>query len=84
MGDELADNRTDFKANGNEWRTTPLLGIGLVSVVNVHTNFLNDGRTRNLEEAILWHGGEGEQSKDEFMNLLKSDRDLVLKFLNSL
>lgn len=24
MGDDLADNRPDFKANGKEWRTPPL------------------------------------------------------------
>lgn len=84
MGDELADGRPDFNANGNEWRTPPLWGIGLVSIVNGHTNFMHDGRTRNLEEAILWHGGEGENSREQFMNLKKSDRDAIIKFLNSL
>ncbi len=84
MGDELADNRTDFRADGKEWRTPPLWGIGLVSVVNGHTNFLHDGRARNLEEAILWHGGEAEQSKNNFMNLKQTDREKILKFLNSL
>lgn len=84
LGDELADNRTDFRANGNEWRTPPLWGIGLVSVVNGHTNFLHDGRARNIEEAILWHGGEAEQSKNNFMQLNISDRNRLLVFLNSL
>ncbi|HEY6435474.1 MAG TPA: di-heme oxidoredictase family protein, partial [Ignavibacteriaceae bacterium] len=84
MGDDLADNRTDFNASGREWRTPPLWGIGLVSVVNGHTNFLHDGRARNLEEAILWHGGEANQSKINFMNMKKSDREKILKFLNSL
>ncbi|MEO0405273.1 MAG: di-heme oxidoredictase family protein, partial [Bacteroidota bacterium] len=62
MGDDLADNRPDFSANGNEWRTQPLWGIGLISTVNNHTFFLHDGRARNIEEAILWHGGEAENS----------------------
>ena len=84
MGDELADNRTDFKANGNEWRTPPLWGIGLVSVVNGHTNFLHDGRARSLEEAILWHGGESEQIKEKFTILKKTDRNKIITFLNSL
>jgi len=84
MGDGLADNRTDFRADGKEWRTPPLWGIGLVIVVNGHTNFLHDGRARNLEEAILWHGGEAEQSKEKFMQLKKSDRDKIITFLNSL
>ncbi len=84
MGEGLADNRPDFLADGFEWRTTPLWGIGLINVVNGHTFFLHDGRARNLEEAILWHGGEGEISKNNFMNLSKSDREKVIKFLNSL
>jgi len=84
MGDELADNRTDFRADGKEWRTPPLWGIGLVNVVNGHTNFLHDGRARNLEEAILWHGGEAENSRNSFMNLSQNERNKLLKFLNSL
>jgi len=58
MGDGLSDNRPDFLAEGNEWRTPPLWGIGLFETVNKHTFYLHDGRARNLEEAILWHGGE--------------------------
>jgi CxxC motif-containing protein (DUF1111 family) len=84
MGDELSDGRPDFNANGNEWRTPPLWGIGLVNIVNGHTNFMHDGRARNLEEAILWHFGEGDNSKQKFMNLTKRDRDALIKFLNSL
>ena len=33
-----------------------------VKAVNQQTNFLRDDRARNLEEAILWHEGEGEAS----------------------
>ena len=58
MGPGLADGRPDFLATGSEWRTPPLWGIGLVETVNGHTTFLHDGRARNLEEAVLWHGGE--------------------------
>jgi CxxC motif-containing protein (DUF1111 family) len=84
MGDELADNRTDFRADGKEWRTPPLWGIGLINVVNGHTNLLHDGRARNFEEAILWHGGEAQSSKVNFMNLNTTNRNQILKFLNSL
>ncbi|MYI93166.1 thiol oxidoreductase, partial [Candidatus Poribacteria bacterium] len=63
MGPDLADNRPDFRASGSEWRTPPLWGIGLVQTVNGHTNFLHDGRARDLMEAILWHGGEAEKSR---------------------
>ncbi len=84
MGEELADNRPDFLANGKEWRTQPLWGIGLINTVNNHTFLLHDGRARNIEEAILWHGGESEKSKKEFMNLTKKERQQVLDFVKSL
>lgn len=80
----LADNRPDFDANGQEWRTPPLGGIGLTETVNGHTFFLHDGRARNLAEAILWHGGEAKVSKNIFVNMNKKDRDAVIAFLNSL
>lgn len=84
MGVGLNDNYVSGLARGNEWRTTPLWGIGLQSRVNGHTYFLHDGRARNLQEAILWHGGEGEASKKLFMSMPKDDRQALLKFLENL
>ncbi len=84
MGDDLADNRPDFLATGNEWRTTPLWGIGLFEKTNGIPYFMHDGRARTLEEAILWHGGEAEKSKQQFMQMAKDDRDRLVKFLKSL
>ena len=84
MGEGLADGRPDGLASGSEWRTPPLWGIGLVDTVNGHTMFLHDGRARNLEEAILWHGGEGQAARDSFMALTQSERELLLRFLESL
>lgn len=84
MGTGLADNRPDFDATGLEWRTPPLWGIGLTQVVNGHNNFLHDGRARTLLEAVMWHGGEAEQSKEFVRKLPKPDRDALIKFLESL
>jgi len=84
MGPALADNRPDFEATGSEWRTPPLWGIGLIKTVNKHTNLLHDGRARNVEEAILWHGGEAEHSKLKFTKLSKVQRQALIKFVNSL
>lgn len=84
MGEGLADNRPDFEASGREWRTPPLWGIGLFHTVNRHTNFLHDGRARNLDEAILWHGGEGEASKEAYRAMSKDERDALLAYLGSL
>ncbi len=84
MGVGLNDNYVSGLARGNEWRTTPLWGIGLQERVNGHTYFLHDGRARNLTEAILWHGGEGEASKRLFMKMSSDDRSALIRFLESL
>ena len=84
MGAELADHRPDFGASGQEWRTPPLWGIGLVKSVNKHTFFLHDGRARNLMEAILWHGGEAQASKEFVQKLPQEQRDALVAFLESL
>ncbi len=84
MGEGLADHRPEGDADGYEWRTPPLWGIGLTETVSGHTLFLHDGRARNLTEAILWHGGEAQAARDGFANLPKSARDDLLSFLGSL
>lgn len=84
LGDALADGRPDFEADGNEWRTPPLWGIGLFADVNDHTRYLHDGRARNLEEAILWHGGEADSSSAAFRALTEAERTALLRFLESL
>ncbi|MEW5915994.1 MAG: di-heme oxidoredictase family protein [Gemmatimonadota bacterium] len=84
MGPGLADNRPDFLASGREWRTPPLWGIGLVQTVNGHSTFLHDGRARNIEEAVLWHGGEAQASRERFRRMTASDRAALLQFLHSL
>lgn len=84
MGPGLADNRPDFLASGSEWRTPPLWGIGLVGTVNQHTNFLHDGRARSLEEAVLWHGGEAFNARENFRRMTAADRTALLRFLGSL
>jgi CxxC motif-containing protein (DUF1111 family) len=84
MGEGLADNRPEGVADGREWRTPPLWGIGLTQLVSGHTLFLHDGRARNLEEAILWHGGEAQASRDGYAALSKADREALIKFVESL
>jgi len=84
MGPGLADNRTEGVADGQEWRTPPLWGIGLTETVSGHTFFLHDGRARNLLEAILWHGGEAEAAKQRVVEMSAEERDQLIRFLNSL
>ncbi|SHJ02459.1 CxxC motif-containing protein, DUF1111 family [Mesonia phycicola] len=84
MGEGLSDNAPDYLADGNEWRTQPLWGIGLINTVNGHTQLLHDGRADNITEAILWHGGEALAAKEQFKELSTSDREDLLAFINSL
>jgi CxxC motif-containing protein (DUF1111 family) len=84
MGPGLADNMGEDGASGSEWRTPPLWGIGLSAGVSGGEAYLHDGRARTLEEAILWHGGEAEASKEAFRTLPAADRAALIKFLKSL
>ena len=84
MGEALADNRPDFEATGQEWRTPSLWGVGLAQTVLPYSGFLHDGRARTFEEAILWHGGEATESKETFANMNKDDRAALVRFLQSL
>jgi CxxC motif-containing protein (DUF1111 family) len=84
MGPGLADGRPDYLANGREWRTPPLWGIGLTHKVNPDAGYLHDGRARTLLEAIMWHGGEGSYSKEAVRKMTTEDRTALLRFLESL
>lgn len=100
MGEGLADNLGDGQASGSEWRTAPLWGLGLSACVTggienpqggegnevctPHHAYLHDGRAESIEEAILWHGGEGQASRDAYDALSSADKALVLRFLESL
>ena len=82
MGEGLADRRSEFKATGREWRTAPLWGLALHKKINKKSpRLLHDGRARDFQEAILWHGGEALQSREKYMNLDKQSREKLIKFL---
>jgi len=85
MGEELADGRVEFLAKENEWRTAPLWGLALHEKINKEKpRLLHDGRARTFQEAILWHGGEAQNSKEAYMNLPKEKREKLIKFLKEL
>ncbi|MEL6183583.1 MAG: di-heme oxidoredictase family protein, partial [Myxococcota bacterium] len=62
-----------------EWRTPPLWGLSVRS-----EGFLHDGRARTLEEAILWHGGEGAAARARFASWSRSARQQLLAFVQGL
>lgn len=84
MGEGLADDRPEALADGREWRTAPLWGVGLIPVVNGHRELLHDGRARGVAEAILWHGGEAKASAEAFRKMNRSDREALVTFVNDL
>jgi CxxC motif-containing protein (DUF1111 family) len=84
MGDALADGRPDFIANGRQWRTPPLWGIGLIHDVNGHRRLLHDGRANGVLEAVLWHGGEAEAAKQEVLKMTRAQRQALVRFVESL
>ncbi|MEY4577235.1 MAG: hypothetical protein RL701_1938 [Pseudomonadota bacterium] len=84
LGPGLADARPSFAADGREFRTAPLWGLGLVEKVNGQLSLLNDGRARTFGEAVLWHGGEAEPAKQAFIALSRADRSALLAFVAAL
>lgn len=83
MGDFLTDARSDFVADGREWRTPALWGIGLAQVIRKDATFLHDGRARTYAEAIMWHGGEAANAREAFRTASAEDRAALDDFLDS-
>tara|TARA_R110002049_G_scaffold239599_1_gene412935 strand:+ start:3794 stop:4993 length:1200 start_codon:yes stop_codon:yes gene_type:complete len=85
MGPGLDDGYTEGNALTSEWRTPPLWGLGLSPITQGGQYFLlHDGRAHSIEEAILMHGGEAENSKNQYQSLTQSEKNDLIKFLESL
>mgnify|MGYP002664118786 FL=1 len=84
MGDALADGRPDFQANGKQWKTPPLWGVGLIKAVNGHQRLLHDGRANGVLEAVLWHGGEAKAAQERVLKMSLAERQALVKFVESL
>ncbi len=85
MGPELDDGATEGSAETYEWRTPPLWGLGLSPDSQGGKYFLmHDGRAESIEEAILMHGGEAQNSRDQFQLLSPEEKEALIIFLESL
>lgn len=85
MGPDLDDGYAEGTALPQEWRTSPLWGIGLAErFQGGEAYYLHDGRVRTLEEAISLHGGEASAVRDAFEALSPEDRARLIRFLRSL
>lgn len=78
MGEKLADGLPQAGARGGQWRTTPLWGLRLKKFL------LHDGRTSDISQAILEHGGQASDVVAAYRRLPDADRDDLLSFLRSL
>ena len=85
MGESLSDGRVEFKASEREWKTPPLWGIGKYKLATgKNPELLHDGRAKTIEEAILWHGGEAQNTKEVFMSLSQKQRTSIIKYIKEL
>lgn len=83
LADGIGGNQADASgieavARGSEMRTQPLWGVRILD------RFLHDGRARTLEEAILFHDGQGAGARDAFLALRPNDQADLIAFLKSL
>jgi CxxC motif-containing protein (DUF1111 family) len=81
MGNGLADGVTQGQANGNQFRTAPLWGVGQ------RLFLLHDGRTSDLRTAILAHQSNGSEANlviQAFQKLPVFMQQALLDFLGSL
>jgi CxxC motif-containing protein (DUF1111 family) len=81
MGTGLADNVSQGTADGDQFRTAPLWGLGQ------RIFFLHDGRTTNLLTAVQAHQGNGSEATQvqlNFNSLSASQKQDLLNFLRSL
>jgi uncharacterized integral membrane protein (TIGR00698 family) len=78
MGAALDDKIVQGNATGADWRTTPLVGLGL------RQRFLHDGRAATLRDAVLDHGGEASVVRERFFELTEAEQQAVYRFLSAL
>ena len=84
MGEGLAERHPQGDADGREWRTPPLWGMGAMRRASGHATLLHDGRARNVDEAIRWHGGEAAAARSGYVALTGLERKALRAFLHAI
>ena len=85
MGPGLDDGYTEGNAKTAEWRTPALWGLGLSKNSQGGAYYLmHDGRARDIAGAIALHGGEATGSRAKYNALTNTDKQKLIKFLESL
>jgi CxxC motif-containing protein (DUF1111 family) len=80
MGDALSDGTANIDGEGKsrDWRTAPLIGL------RFNRSFLHDGRAKTIQDAILGHAGEGNESLQLYRALTPAEQQSVLDFVETL
>jgi CxxC motif-containing protein (DUF1111 family) len=81
MGPGLNDGIREGDAAPSEWRTPPLWGIGATLRLG---GLLHDGRAQNVEEAIMWHGGEAGEVQARFAALTREEKAALANYVSGL
>ena len=84
MGPRLEGAGSGAGGGDTEWRTPPLWGIGRTLSAHGRNAYLHDGRAKTVHEAILWHGGEGEAARSQYLRLAPNARRALVNFVESL
>jgi CxxC motif-containing protein (DUF1111 family) len=85
MGAGLDDGYTEGAAKTSEWRTPALWGLGLSKQSQGGQYYLmHDGRAGSIEQSILLHGGESQNSTSKYQSLSESEKRDLISFLESL
>ncbi len=84
MGAGLADRSVDGRIVHSAWRTAPLWGLNLSFATGRPVRLLHDGRARGIDEAIEWHGGEADASRQRYERLHADQRQALIDWVASL
>ncbi len=85
MGTDLADGvpagTIDYEASSRDWRTGALIGL------RFSKTYMHDGRAKNIDEAILLHGGPGSEAApciEQYKRLLPESRNALIHYVEAL
>ena len=78
MGYELAESIDEADTGASVFLTENLWGVGVTAP------YLHDGRASTLTEAILWHYGEGLDSRNAFARSAPGEQAALIAFLENM
>ncbi len=84
LGEGLADSDLSGNKAREAWRTAPLWGMHAAYASGQPQRLLHDGRARSIDEAVLWHDGEGHIASERFVHLSAEERRTLVSWIEQL